>query len=177
MNTQVPRRELLLGCGHRRQKDLSLPGHKEFENVTTVDINPDCKPDVLWDLENHPLPFEDSSFDEIHIYDVLEHLGRQGDYKFFFEEFNDYWRILKPGGHFFASVPGCLEHTVWGDPGHRRVINANTLMYLRTDTYKELGQTMLTDYRYLKKCDFEFVYFTTDEKKPFKFGLVALKDE
>ena len=75
-------RELLIGAGRRPLKLLSRPDLKEWDNLTTLDLNPDHKPDVVWDLNNIPLPFEDSAFDEIHAYNILEHVGRQGDYKF-----------------------------------------------------------------------------------------------
>jgi predicted SAM-dependent methyltransferase len=89
-------RELLIGCGSRREKLIFFEGKKEWENVTTLDINQDHMPDIVWDLHNIPLPFEENSFDEIHAYEVLEHTGKQGDYQFFFDQFSDFWRILKP---------------------------------------------------------------------------------
>ncbi len=96
-------RELIIGAGSRTVKDLVITGsNKEFKDVTRLDNNKDHEPDILWDLKRHPLPFEDNYFDEIHAYEVLEHLAQQGDYEFFFSEFTEYWRILKDGGLFFA---------------------------------------------------------------------------
>ena len=90
-------KELIIGCGSRTVKDLSF-GNSEFENPVRLDINADHNPDIVWDLTVHPLPFQDNEFDEIHAYQVLEHLAYQGDYEFFFKEFTEYHRILKPGG-------------------------------------------------------------------------------
>ena len=81
-------RELLIGSGSKTGKKISVVGHEQFTHVTRLDINPDHKPDIVWDLRQHPLPFENDSFDEIHAYEVLEHLAMQGDYKFFFAEFS-----------------------------------------------------------------------------------------
>jgi SAM-dependent methyltransferase len=177
MNTPAPRRELLLGCGNRREKDLSLPGHKEFENLTTVDVDPNCGADVVWDLNDHPLPFEDNSFDEIHAYEVLEHIGRQGDWKGFFEEFSDYWRILKPGGHFMAHTPNDTAPFLWGDPGHTRCINRYSITYLSQSTYEEqVGKTMIADYRSVYKANFSPVFLNI-KKDMFWFVLKAEKGE
>jgi predicted SAM-dependent methyltransferase len=92
-------RELLIGCGSRSVKERFLEGRRDFYRLTRLDDNPAHQPDVLWDLTRHPLPFPDDHFDEIHAYDVLEHLACQGDHRFFFAEFSEYWRILKNGGH------------------------------------------------------------------------------
>ena len=75
-------KELLMGCGSRTKKDIYI-GNKDFENVTRLDINPDHNPDIVWDLTVRPLPFLAEEFDEIHAYQVLEHLAYQGDYEFF----------------------------------------------------------------------------------------------
>ena len=75
-------KELLMGCGSRTEKDIYID-NPEFENVTRLDYNADHNPDVVWDLSVHPLPFNDEEFDEIHAYEVLEHLATQGDYEFF----------------------------------------------------------------------------------------------
>lgn len=152
-------RELLMGCGSRTQKDIWAQGHREFSNVTRLDINADHKPDIVWDLRVHPLPFEDNYFDEIHAYDVLEHLAQQGDYKFFFEEFTEYWRILKDGGQFYLSTPDRNSVWAWGDPSHTRIIQVENFVYLDQDEYKrQVGVTKMSDFRYLYKANFKLVY-------------------
>ena len=79
-------RELLIGCGHRRDKRLRVGRNDGWNNLTTLDHNESVKPDIVCDLErpqwgsNAPQGFqvlEESSFDEIHAYEVLEHLGQQ----------------------------------------------------------------------------------------------------
>jgi predicted SAM-dependent methyltransferase len=149
-------RELLIGCGSRTSKDLSVTGVHTFENVVRLDNNADHNPDVLWDLRKHPLPFIDNEFDEIHAYEVLEHLATQGDYEFFFREFTEYARILKTNGLFFASVPA--GKWVWGDPSHKRCIQKETLIFLNQDEYKQVGQTAMSDFRYLYKANFRLVF-------------------
>lgn len=113
---------------------------------------------VLWNLEQLPLPFEDSTFDEIHAYEVLEHLGTQGDFKFFFAQFEDLWRILKPAGMLIASVPLWSSQWAWGDPSHKRVITPGTLAFLSQAEYaKQCGVTRMTDFRSVWHGDFETV--------------------
>lgn len=148
-------KELLLGCGSRTEKDIYFDGNKEFENVIRLDNNRDHNPDVLWDLTVHPLPFDNEEFDEIHAYEVLEHLANQGDYEFFFKEFTEYWRILKPHGRFFASVP--VGVWTWGDPSHRRMISKETLIFLDQDQYQQVGQTSMSDFRNIYKVSFKTI--------------------
>lgn len=169
-------RELLMGAGSSRVKRLIYSGHKdaEFTNPTTLDNNSDHKPDVLWDLTVHPLPFDDDTFDEIHAYDVLEHLAAQGDYLFFFAEFSEYWRILKPGGIFIASVPHYQSVWAWGDPSHRRVIQEETLIFLDQREYAQVGHTKMSDLRNIYKADFRKRYAQTT-KGDFAFALEAVK--
>jgi predicted SAM-dependent methyltransferase len=158
-------KELLIGCGSRTKKDLVFDNRKEFENLVRLDINSDHKPDVVWDLTKHPLPFSDNEFDEIHAYEVLEHLAYQGDFKFFFAEFSEYARILKPGGLFLASVPRGIW--LWGDPSHRRVIQDETLVFLNQDEYEQVGITNMSDFRNIYKANFKKVYANSNEHKFF----------
>jgi len=153
-------RELVLGCGHSTVKRLSnASGGPDYVNPTRLDIDPGTAPDVLWDLNNRPLPFPDETFDEIHAYHVLEHLGRQGDAKGFLEEFSEYWRLLQPWGCFYGIVPADGHLGAWGDPGHARVINQMTVVFLDQSQYeKQVGRTSMSDYRYLYKANFRPVY-------------------
>ena len=88
--------ELLIGAGNNRDKKITfkdIPSEWSGELVT-LDIDPECNPDIIHDLNDLPMPFDDDMFDEIHAYEVLEHTGRQGDWLFFFNQFSEFWRIL-----------------------------------------------------------------------------------
>lgn len=172
-----------MGCGDRRGKDLWIGDDNEWHELVTVDIFPEHNPDVVHDLSQLPLPFKDDTFDEIHAYEVLEHLAPQGDYKHFFAEFNEYHRILKPGGFLMATVPWWQGRWAWGDPGHTRVIMPETLSFLRPEHYKQLGRTKSSDYRPLITGYWEAVYLNVERavgeaktEGSFQFVLRALVD-
>ena len=147
--------ELLIGCGNDRRKLLCPKDDdgKEWKNLITLDMDVHCNPDVLWDLNHMPLPFQAETFDEIHAYEVLEHIGQQGDYRKFFEQFTEFHRLLKPNGMFFASVPCWDSEWAWGDPGHTRVITPGSLSFLEQKNYGKENNPM-TDYRSIYKVDF-----------------------
>jgi SAM-dependent methyltransferase len=171
-------RELILGSGDRGAKGdkaIHFEGiSKTYENATTLDMIAEHNPDVVWDLNNLPYPFEDNSYDEIHAYEVLEHCGRQGDWKFFFDQFTEFHRILKPGGYFIASVPMWDQEWAWGDPGHTRVISNNTLMFLEQRFYEtQVGKSAASDYRHTYKVNFE-VMATMEKSQQFFFVLRAI---
>ena len=139
--------ELLIGCGHSRTKRIAS-GLPVWEKLVTLDINPDAKPDVLCDLEQIELPFKDSIFDELHAYEVLEHVGKQGDWRFFFKQFDEFARVLKPGGHLIATSPPYSSFWVWGDPGHTRYMGPEVYTFLIREEYeKQIGKSAMTDYR------------------------------
>jgi len=151
------KKELLIGCGSNKSKQLVIENDTDFSNLVTLDTNIDHKPDVVWDLTVHPLPFSDNQFDEIHAYEVLEHLAYQGDYKFFFREFSEYWRILKNGGRFFGTVPS--KSSVWalGDPSHKRIIVPENLAFLMQKQYESVGRTAVSDFRSIYKADYSII--------------------
>lgn len=150
------RKALLLGCGrdHRRKVRLSDQA-ADFSDVdlTLCDMDPNCGADVVCDLDVRPLPFADEQFDELHAYDVLEHLGRQGDWKGYFDEFAEYWRILKPGGKFYVLVP--IGGDAFADPGHTRFFGTNHFLFLSRSRYETPEGVQKTDYRWYWKRDFD----------------------
>jgi SAM-dependent methyltransferase len=167
--------ELLIGCGNNRKKKMHPEGFPEWENLITLDISEDCRPDVVHDLEKFPYPFEDNTFDEIHAYEVLEHTGTQGDWKFFFDQFEELHRILKPGGRIFGTVPLWSSIWAWGDPSHKRVLSRASLTFLSQAEYdKQVGETAMTDFREYYKADFNFLH-VKEEKDTFGFVLEAVK--
>jgi SAM-dependent methyltransferase len=167
--------ELLIGSGHSREKRIGLEGETGWNHLVTLDMNHECNPDVVHDLAVMPLPFEDSIFDEIHAYEVLEHVGTNGDWRFFFAQFDDFWRLLKPGGFFFATVPSPKGIWAWGDPGHTRVFSVCSLVFLERAQYaKQCGITSMTDYRPYFKSDWK-VISSEDNGEEARFVLRAIK--
>lgn len=188
MTTKNKYRELLLGCGNSRVKrifpsDLERETYTKWQNLTTLDIDPACKPDIVFDLSmyrvipdalNNIMP--DDTFDEIHAYEVLEHCGLQGDYQLFFSQFREFWRILKPSGLFCATVPDWRSVWAWGDPSHTRIINEGTLVFLSQAQYRQqVGKTAMSDFRsLLAPADFAIVGVQTVGEQ-FQFVLRAIK--
>lgn len=96
-------RILSVGCGYRAGQP----------NLVKLDKSPQVNPDVVWDLDKFPYPFEDSSFSEIECFDVIEHLG---DISNTMEEF---YRILAPGGILKITTPHFSCANSFIDPTHK----------------------------------------------------------
>lgn len=147
--------ELLIGCGNSRRKKLSL-GKPNWTDLVAMDHDPNCGADILHNLDVYPWPLGDDRFDEVHAYEVLEHLGQQGDAKAFFACFGEIYRVLKPDGLLIATVPAWNDVWAWADPSHRRVIAPETLVFLDQQQYAaQIGKTAMTDFRWLWSGDFE----------------------
>jgi len=158
---------LILGAGRSSFQRVGVysPGETppsnsfflNFEDIWTIDIDPEAKPKITWDLEtsetfagrkNLIWPVPNGFFDEVHAYELLEHLGRMGDYEFFFALWRKIWEVLKPGGVVCATTPWWESSWAWGDPGHRVVYSPALLIYLDQDNYlAQVGHTAMTDYR------------------------------
>jgi SAM-dependent methyltransferase len=147
--------ELLIGCGNKREKLISLKGKPEWDKLVTLDNDPNCGADIEHDLERMPLPFADETFDEIHAYHILEHTGRQGDFRFFFAQWEEFYRLLKPGGLVCGIVPSRSSPWAWADPGHTKIIERESFVFLdQTEYTKQVGTTALADYRRVYRADF-----------------------
>jgi SAM-dependent methyltransferase len=170
--------ELLLGSGSNHARKVGLKGAGDFDrdDLLTLDFNKDHEPDVVWDLNDIPLPFPEKYFDTVNAFDVLEHVGKQGDWRFFFDQWSDIWRILKPDGVFCGLSPHPKSDWVFADPGHTRVLSPEMLIYLHQPSYtQQVGKTAMTDYRFIYKADFEPVHIKVHEDGQFSWILRAVK--
>ncbi len=167
--------DLLIGCGNSRER--RIPHERaEWQDLVTMDQDPDCGADVVQDLDFTPWPFDDGTFDQVHAYEVLEHLGAQGNWRAFFRHFGEIWRVLKPGGFLCASVPDWRSEWAWGDPSHTRIITPGTLLFLSQKEYAaRVGKGPMTDFRHTWKGDFDIVASRADGECH-AFILQAVKD-
>lgn len=167
--------EILLGAGASREKKLGSHGREEWAELITVDFNAEHAPDVVHDI-NEPLPFDHDFADEIHAYDVMEHIGQQGDWKTFFNQWSDIWRVLKPGGLFFGISPHWSSPWAWMDPGHSRVYGPEVLTFLCQQEYVDhVGKTPMTDYRFFYRADFDVLATAIQPNRQFSYVLRAVK--
>ncbi len=119
-------------------------------------------------------------WDEIHAYEVLEHLGQQGDASRFLAHFSEIWRLLKPNGYLCATVPSVFHKGLWGDPSHRRVINEMSLVFLDQEQYQRQcdgpDPTPMSDFRQScgYRADFRLID-RHDNRTTFTFILQAVK--
>lgn len=167
--------ELLIGCGNSRRKKLTMDEF-EWTDLVTIDHDPNCGADIVHDLEQTPWPVESDRFDEVHAYEVLEHLGKLGDFHSFFAHFAEIWRVLKHDGLLFGTCPSYKSQWAWGDPSHTRVLTPGTMMFLSQKAYSEqIGKTAMTDFRWLWKGDFRPEHLDDDGER-FTFLLRAVKE-
>lgn len=75
-------------------------GRKKLEDFVNVDFDPDLNPDVVWDLNQVPYPFENESAEFIEGTQVLEHLQLH-----VLDFFKECYRILKPEGVLHLDFP------------------------------------------------------------------------
>lgn len=156
-------RSLLIGCGNSRVKQVYKGSPEWAGDLTTLDMNPDCGADVVWDMEEFPLPFDDNSFTEMGAFNCMEHWGRQGDWRGYFNEFAEYHRILVPGGTFGIVVP--VGGDAFADPGHTRFFSTNHFGFLNQAFYEHnfVKGTCFTDYRWFWKKNFDILHLEVDE--------------
>jgi SAM-dependent methyltransferase len=172
----MTREILLIGAGNSRDKKILTRGDPEWGGtLVTIDMDPTCGASLVWDMEMRPLPYHDERFDEIHAYDCLEHWGRQGDWRGWFDEMGEYHRLLKPGGLFAAVVPYGEDR--YADPGHTRFFSGNHFTFLDHSWYDaqlRAGKPV-TDYRWYWKKNFRLVDMVPAGDPIHHFGVVMEK--
>lgn len=107
-----------------------------------VDIMPEVNPDLVYDLNKLPFPWDDNTFHRVDMSHIFEHLGdpwciKMPYYEWFFKFWREVWRILKPRGIVSLIAPVYNHESAWGDPGHVRAIMAQTFLFL---SKKELAR-------------------------------------
>lgn len=103
-------------------------GNLKMRGATTLDINPRVKPDVVWDLNLFPYPFEAGSFDLIVCEHVIEHLQNV------IQVMEELHRISRPGARVRIQVPHFSSLNFNTDPTHIHAFSSRSFDYLCLDT-------------------------------------------
>lgn len=106
-----------------------------FNADQVIGIDPQCyAPGILncW-IGFDPIPLEDSSVDFVTAFDFIEHIPRFAirDQPFnpFVDTMGEIWRVLKPGGRFYARTPAYPNAAAFQDPTHVNIITDQTISY------------------------------------------------
>ena len=102
-----------VGCGSNKR-----PG------AVGLDISDDTDADVVHNLDVFPYPLETSSFDEVVMQDVIEHVAEP------LRVAAELHRILRPGGMLQLRTPHFSSALAYGDPTHRHFYSTNAIRYL-----------------------------------------------
>lgn len=115
--TPAPNAKVLdLGCGNKKRV-----------GAYGLDINPRSMADIVHDLNQAPYPLEESSFDEIYLDNVLEHLD---DVVATVEEL---FRLARPNGLVKVIVPYFRARWAFIDPTHRHYFTVDSFSYFDPD--------------------------------------------
>jgi SAM-dependent methyltransferase len=98
-------------------------GVNKYPGAIGVDRNGDTAADVICDLDRFPYPFRDSTFDEIRVVHVIEHVA---DVMRTMEEFH---RLLRAGGSVYIATPHYTDFSSFCDPTHRWHLNSFSFRY------------------------------------------------
>ena len=109
-------RVLDVGCGIRK-----YPGSVGLDN------NPRTAADVIADLDHHPYPFRDSSFDELRAIHVIEHVDNV------IKTMEEFHRVLRSGGTVRLETPHYTDFSSFCDPTHKSHLNSFSFRYFGDD--------------------------------------------
>jgi SAM-dependent methyltransferase len=96
-----------LGCGRRK-----------FPGALGVDRSSDTDADMIFDLNERPYPLEDSSFDQIHCQDVLEHVDEP------LAVLTELHRVGRDRARVHIRTPHFSSVLAYSDFTHRHVFSA-----------------------------------------------------
>ena len=102
---------------------------------------------------------------------LLKFFLAQGDKEFFTKEFDEYWRILKPGGLLCGSTPS--RAMAWSDPAHRRSITKEVIESICAPTLPRPVEIWAAN---VSPTLFQSV-FLTEEASEVQFCVRAIKHE
>jgi SAM-dependent methyltransferase len=99
-------------------------GSKKHAGAVGIDRSPDTDADVVHDLDTVPWPLDDSSFAEIVLQDVIEHLSDP------YAVFAELHRVGRPGARVLVRTPHFSSALAYSDPTHLHWFSAAAIRAL-----------------------------------------------
>ncbi len=99
-------------------------GSSKYPGAVGIDFSPDTDADVVHDLDLFPYPFEDASFDQVLMQDVLEHVAEP------IKVMDELHRICRPAARIQLRTPHFSSLLAYSDPTHRHYFSAEAIRSL-----------------------------------------------
>jgi SAM-dependent methyltransferase len=99
-------------------------GSKKHPDAVGIDQSAETDADLVHDLNLMPWPLEDSSFDEILLQDVIEHLRDP------YAVFAELHRVARPGARVQLRTPHFSSALAYSDPTHVNLFSAAAIRAL-----------------------------------------------
>jgi SAM-dependent methyltransferase len=134
----LPDRHLDLGCGTQPRNPFDR-GQLCGVDIRALPSTPDFEYRVA-NVVMDPIPFDDDYFGSVSAFDFIEHVPRilaspdgRGTVFPFVRLMNEIWRVLAPGGRFYALTPTWPHAEAFVDPTHVNIITDQTHNYFCGD--------------------------------------------
>lgn len=130
-------KKINLGCGHVQKE-----GYINVDRVFHSD-----NVDYAWDLNVFPYPWDDCMFEQVLLWNVLEHLDEP------IKVIEEIGRILLPKGTLRMRVAGEHSKTRWRDMQHKRPFHIDSFDVFdpTTDAGSKTGFYVKTEWEILEK--------------------------
>jgi ubiquinone/menaquinone biosynthesis C-methylase UbiE len=119
--------------------------------------------DIAFDLNTKPWPVEDSTYEEVRMFDVIEHMDDV------IGVINEVWRILKPDGIFHCKACGYKNENFWVDITHKHAFHKKSMDYFDPST--DIGK----EYSYYTDKKYQIVEITEDRRHNYFYKMKKIK--